>query len=581
MESTTTPKQSQLNRRQSIQKGTMGVAAGIAALQAFRQAHAGVGEGEPLVDEPRLPPNGPHTTAWMVPLPVPTPKESVPELDPPPRKHAIPGEPGRDAHQEWFGHGRKTFYEIHVKEGQHSFHPQLPTQTIWGYDGILPGPCIEAHYNQPVLIRFHNDIHPYATGFGSPEISVHLHNMHSASESDGFPGDYWSSLRYGPGLTGPGNFKDHLYINRYAGFSTDPRGRGDFREALGTLWYHDHRLDFTEQNVYRGMVGTYLLFDWKDSGNEHDTRPGALRLPSGIGKYDIPIVIADFLFDQSGYLYYNPMSQNKGHLGNKTTCNGKIQPYFKVERRKYRFRLLNCSVARHYEFVIMNGSNTESFAYIANDGNLLPAPLTMETIRLSPAERGEFVIDFSKYPHGTRLYMVNRLLMKDGAGPEGLTGSGDSVLRFDVDYDPLEQDVSQVPDRLRPLPALNVHESVRTRRWEFDKDNAVWTVNNRVFDPEKAAAVVKKDTAEIWVFKGNGSWHHPVHVHMEEFRILSKNGVRPPPHERGRKDVVVVGPDETVRVLVRFRDFTGKYLLHCHNLSHEDHAMMARWDIEP
>lgn len=578
MTTTSNSQGSRPNRRQSIQ---LGAAAGIAAFQASRGAHGGVGEGEPAVDEPRLPPNGPHTTAWMVALPVPQPKAPVARLTPAPGEYPVDGEAGRDPHQTWSGTPPRKLYEIHVKEAQHSFHPQLPTQTIWGYDGTFPGPCIVARYQQPVLVRFHNDIHPYATGFGSPEISVHLHNMHCASESDGFAGDYWSSTRHGPGLTRPGAFKDHVYMNRYAGFSTHPKGIGDWREALGTLWYHDHRLDFTEQNVYRGMVGTYLLFDHVDSGNEHDTRPNALRLPSGVGRYDIPLVIADFLFDQSGYIYYNPMSQNKGHLGNKITVNGKIQPYFKVQRRKYRFRLINASVARHYEFLVMNGTVAENLTYIANDGNLLPAPLTMTNIHIAPAERGDFVIDFSKYPHGTRLYLVNRLLMKDGTGPDSLTSPGDAVLRFDVDFDPLEPDVSQVPDRLRPLPPLKREEVVKTRRWEFNKDNAIWTVNKKVFDPEKAAAVVKRDTAEIWVLKGNGSWHHPVHIHLEEFRILSRNGAPPPLHERGRKDVVVLAPEETVRVLIRFRDYTGKYLLHCHNLSHEDHAMMVRWDVEP
>jgi len=203
----------------------------------------------------------------------------------------------------------------------------------------------------------------------------------------------------------------------------------------------------------------------------------------------------------------------------------------------------------------------------------------MNAVRLAPAERADIVIDFSKYPHGTRLYLVNRLLMKDGRGPEGLSSRGEQLLRFDVDTDPMEQDVSQVPARLRELPPINLNDVVRTRRWEFDKDNAIWTVNKKIFDPETAAAVVKRNTAEIWELRGNGSWHHPVHVHMEEVRILSRNGVPPPPHEQGRKDVIVLKPDERVKVFIRFRDFTGKYLLHCHNLSHEDHAMMARWDV--
>ena len=578
MSDTTPQTMPRLSRRQSIQAGALGVAiAGAGALHLNRDARA---QAVPGGEQPKLPPPGPTTSAWMVPLPVPVPKKTVASLNPPPGEYPVEGEAGRLPHQTWTGQAPRKLYEIHVKEGMHSFHPQLPTQPIWGYDGIFPGPCIVARYNQPVLVRFHNELDPYAVGFGSPEISVHLHNLHCASESDGFAGDYWGSLRYGPTLTRPGLFKDHAFMNRFPGFSTDPNGRGDWREALGTLWFHDHRHDFTEQNVYRGMAGTYLLFDALDSGNEHDTNPRALRLPSGVGKYDIPLVIADFLFDQSGYVSYNPLAGTPGHLGNKITVNGKIKPFFKVQRRKYRFRMINASVARFYEFYLMNGSTSQNFTYIANDGNLLPAPLTMNAVRLAPAERGDIVIDFSQYPHGTRLYLVNRLLMESGKGPDGLTTPGEQLLRFDVDFDPLEPDVSQVPAKLRPLPPLKRDEVIKTRRWEFDKDNAIWTVNGKIFDPEKAGATVKRNTAEIWVLKGNGSWHHPVHIHLEEGRILSRNGVPPPPHERGRKDVYVLAPDEVVRVLIRFRDFTGKYLMHCHNLSHEDHAMMVRWDVE-
>jgi FtsP/CotA-like multicopper oxidase with cupredoxin domain len=270
-----------LSRRQSLQLSALGVAAGVSTLRGLGEARAAEDQG---ADTPRLPPAGPPTLPWLERLPMPQVKETVASLNPPPGEYPAEGEAGRLPHQTWSGQAPRKQYEIHVKEALHSFHPHLPTQTIWGYDGIFPGPCIVAKYNQPVLVRFHNELNPYATGFGSPEISVHLHNLHCAAESDGFAGDYWGSLRHGPGLTRAGNFKDHAFMNRFPGFSTDPNGRGDWREALGTLWYHDHRLDFTEQNVYRGMVGTYLLFDARDSGDEHDTRPAALRLPSGVGR---------------------------------------------------------------------------------------------------------------------------------------------------------------------------------------------------------------------------------------------------------------------------------------------------------
>ena len=136
-------------------------------------------------------------------------------------------------------------------------------------------------------------------------------------------------------------------------------------------------------------------------------------------------------------------------------------------------------------------------------------------------------------------------------------------------------------NQLRALPPINMAEVVKVRQWKFDRVNGVWTVNGKMFDPYAADAKLKKGTAEIWELRGSGQWHHPIHIHFEEGRILSRNGVAPPPHEQGRKDEFVVQHEETVRVFLRFRDFAGKYVMHCHNTVHEDHAMMVRFDIEP
>ncbi|WP_309680869.1 multicopper oxidase domain-containing protein, partial [Polaromonas sp.] len=413
---------------------------------------------------------------------------------------------------------------------------------------------------------------------------------HDGSESDGFTGDWYSATKYGPTMTAAGAYKDHHYPNCYAGYD-DPRyhaSDGDTREALGTLWYHDHRLDFTAPNVYRGLTGFYLLFDEIDSGDERDPNPLALRLPSGVGKYDIPLVFQDKFFDSSGMMAFDQFA-TKGILGNKFCVNGKVQPKFPVERRKYRFRLLDGGPSRFYEFYLTDGSGVnQSFTYISNDGNLLPAPLPgVKKVRLGVAERADIVVDFSQYPLGSKLYLVNRLIQTDGRGPETgnrdasglLTNAGTQILRFDIDSDPASPDLSQVPAALRALPPINLAEVVRNRRFEFDKQNEVWTVNGKIFDVENTIASPRRGTAEIWTLKGKGDWHHPVHIHFEEGRILSRNGLPPAPHESGRKDVYVLAPGDEVRVFLRFRDFLGKYMMHCHNLVHEDHAMMIRWEI--
>jgi FtsP/CotA-like multicopper oxidase with cupredoxin domain len=541
------------------------------------------------------PPPGPATPPFMEPLPVYAPK--TPEtLNPLPECYANTAqwECGREPHQGWYEWLPQKTYMLRVKPGMHSFHPHLPTQEIWGYDGIFPGPTFVSRYGEPTIVRIKNELPANSTGFGSPEISTHLHNLHCASESDGFAGNYYSATKAGPTLTASGAFLDHHYVNCYANYDLYPEYDGDYREALGTLWYHDHRLDYTAFNCYRGLVGFHLMFDRLDSGNENydPSNPTALRLPSGVGVHDIPLAISDMQFDSGGYLWIDQFD-NDGHLGNKICVNGKIQPYFKVKPRKYRFRLLDSSVARFYELYLVKGGVNQTFQYIANDGNLLPSPLTMNKVAIAPAERGDIVIDFSKHA-GSQLYLVNRLIQTNGRGPDGSTTNvrnalgdliapGTQILRFDVDASMPsgEVDYCRVPSMLRPLPPIDLSEVVRTRHFKFDRENDLWTVNGKIVDIEKVTAEPKVNTSEIWVLEGSGGWHHPVHVHVDEGRILSRNGRLPPIHERGRKDVYVLRPGEVVRVLLRFSDFTGKYMMHCHNLSHEDHAMMIRFDIVP
>jgi FtsP/CotA-like multicopper oxidase with cupredoxin domain len=583
-----------LTRRQSIQFAATGAVAGLLVS----------GQGASSADAKDIA-RGPTTAPFVSPLPVRLPKVAVSTLSPPSTSAVQPGsgECGRDPHQRRDDWPTERFHTLHVQQALHKFHPDLPASTVWGFDGVFPGPTFAERYGIPSIVRIYNDLPDASVGHGSPEIVTHLHNMHCGSESDGFTTNFYSSTKNGPTLDSPGRFKDHHYPHCYAGYD-DPRYKttnGDPREALGTLWYHDHREGFTAPNCARGLMGFYLMFDEIDSGNEIDMNPKALRLPSGVGTYDIPLMITDHLFDSSGYVQFDQF-ETDGILGNKICVNGKIQPKFAVQRRKYRFRLLDSSLSRFYELYLTDAAGVnQPLTYIANDGNLLPAPLPANFVHLGPAQRGDVVIDFARFPVGAKLYLVNRLIQTNGRGPEGaltnvrdttgnLIAAGTQILRFDVSAeapwvaDPdnlgqLTRDPSRVPARLRELPPVNLAEAVKKRSFRFDRTNNIWTVNGKIFDFAVPAAVVKKNTAEIWTLEGHGSWHHPVHIHMEEFQILSRNGQPPPPHERGRKDVVVLAPGEVVRIFMRFRDFTGKYMMHCHNLTHEDHAMMIRFDV--
>ena len=519
----------------------------------------------------------PTTIPYLEELPVHVPKTPSVIVDPPPQEYAHADEAGREPHQGWAYWLPQKTYVIEVKQAKHSFHPHLPSQAIWGYDGLFPGSTIVAYEGEPVIVRYVNLLQPDVNSFGSPEISTHLHNGHAASGSDGFAGNYFSPTKAGPTLTRPGKFYDCHYPNCYAGYDKWPGTRGDWREGLGTLWYHDHREHFTAANVYKGLAGFYLVFDRTDSGNENDTDPAALRLPSGIGIYDIPLMITNPKFDASGLLVFDQFDP-EGFLGNKIAINGKISPFFKVASRKYRFRILNASVARFYHLSLRHRGVDVPFQVIANDGNLLPASVIMTSFRVAPAERIDIVADFSTIPVGDQLFLIDRIVQDKGRGPEGyLSPTGSAIMRFDVNR--TAPDNSRVPPLLRALPPIDLASVRQKRHFEFEKENGVWLIDGKTFDVNSPTVKVKRGAAEIWTLEGKGSWHHPIHIHLEEGRILTRNGKPPPPHEAGRKDVFVLNPGETVRVFLQFRDFTGKYMMHCHNTTHEDHAMMLRFDV--
>jgi len=193
-------------------------------------------------------------------------------------------------------------------------------------------------------------------------------------------------------------------------------------------------------------------------------------------------------------------------------------------------------------------------------------------------------VNFNRYALGTELYLVNRLVQTSTRGPGAVQAPGDRVLKIVVNR--TAADNSQVPNTLRPIrrPTAEEIASAPVRRWTFARTSGLWTINSKLVNVKSPAARISKESMEIWdISNPSGGWSHPVHIHFEEGHILQRfvNGaaVAVPAHERGRKDVYNLGPNERIRLFIRFRDFPGKYVMHCHNMIHEDHAMMVRWDI--
>jgi len=509
------------------------------------------------------------------------------------------------------------------------FHPSLPDQRsdkLWTFMGTLPPKLLIGRYGEPILFRHHNRLPADVTnngGCGRHTISTHEHNGHHGAENDGFTGAYFF----------PGQFYDYHYpillaglrsintaaTDRRAGGPDDSGGiitvPGDWHETMSTHWFHDHMFSFTSQNVYKGIAGMFNIYSALDRGNEAIKDGVNLRLPSGTAKsfgnldYDVNLMLADKAWDQNGQLFFD-IFEFDGFLGDAMTVNLAYKPFFEVERRKYRFRILNASVSRFFKLALSDGA---PFFMIANDGNLLPnRVLLAETDELGIAERFDIVIDFSRYSIGQRVSLVNLTEHQDGKGPErdltlteALAGASadpcvGTFLEFRVVRNPAQPDLSQVPEVLIPNPDLTNIPVAAQRTFEFNR-GANQTTNDPVtsfFGPwgvaadggrtlaadfGRVSAAPKFGSREIWTLvNGGGGWDHPVHIHFEEGQVLARDGsaANVPPWERGRKDVYRLRPGGSVTLTMQFRDFGGMFMEHCHNTVHEDNAMLMRWEID-
>jgi FtsP/CotA-like multicopper oxidase with cupredoxin domain len=412
------------------------------------------------------------------------------------------------------------YYELAIREASVEILPGKLTR-IWGYNAQFPGPTIHARSGRRTVVRQRNQLRV--------PISTHLHGSHVSPGNDGHPTD----------LVAPGATKDFHYPNL---------------QGAASLWYHDHVHHFTSRNIYLGLAGLYLL---------HDGREARLRLPSGT--FDVPLLIQDRSFTPSGALAFRDDHFNV--VGNTILVNGRPQPYFQVMARKYRLRFYNASNTRNYRLRLDSG---QRLVQIGSDGGLLPAPYTASEIELWPAERADTVVDFSRYPVGSSV------VLKNAAADTGLVAD---VMRFDIVG--AAPDDSVVPSRLRPMPPLPRARVTRTMLLGFEGESTNWVINGKRFDHRRIDARPRRGVAEVWRLANRTDQAHPMHLHNQQFRVLDRDGRRPPPGEAGFKDTVRVDPGETVSVLVLYQRYLGRYVFHCHSLPHEDHSMMGQLQVIP
>jgi spore coat protein A, manganese oxidase len=416
---------------------------------------------------------------------------------------------------------------------------------VYSYNGTVPGPTINVQQGRRAVLHVHNNLpgtHPH---FGQRSTtSVHLHGSASLPQYDGYASD----------VTAPGLCKDYRYPN--------------FQPAR-TLWYHDHGVHHTAVNAYAGLYAQYHM---------HDAAEREL-LPQG--EFDVPLTIVDAILDENGNLAFD--HESSGLWGDVILVNGRPWPVMRVKRRVYRFRVLNASISRSYRFALDTG---DPVTVVATDGGLMPRARQVDQWRHAGAERYEVLIDFSKYRPGQRVTLRN--LSNDNNRDYDHT---DKVMAFQVTDEPFSRrdpTWRRIPDRLVNSHVMNLRESdaTRVRRLRLERQSGMWTVNGHTWSDvvdsrfNLLVADPKMGATEIWELEnGSGGWFHPLHIHLIDFKILSRNGRAPFDHERGPKDVAYVGENETVRVIMKFGPHRGRYMVHCHNLPHEDHDMMVQFAV--
>jgi FtsP/CotA-like multicopper oxidase with cupredoxin domain len=476
-------------------------------------------------------------------------------------------------------------YDIVQRFGVADIMPGYKTP-VFGYNGLVPGPTLRVNRGTPVTVRqtnllqqppaapYQNVAAPssYTSDPWQRSTSTHLHGSASLPQYDGYASD----------ITYPGQVKTYFYPN-----CQDAR----------TLWYHDHGVHHTSQNAYNGLAGMYILHDRAEAGLGIPTgAPGSASAP-----YDVPVIVKDAMFATDGSLIYDDNSES-GIYGDVVLVNGVPWPVMDVEPRKYRFRILNASVSRSYKWQLHDGRAPVPVTVIGTDAGLMPRPMTVTDFRHGMAERYEVIVDFANYrgalltlknllpPNNINYDTVKQVMQFRVARTDPTTLAGNAVPSG-------WQELVESPECMTWNESSLLAQGVPVRKFQFIRTNGHWTINGEtwenVIESEYTHCMAEPDrnAVEIWELTNtSGGWFHPVHIHLVDFQVLSRNGsaANVLPHEKGGKDVVYVGENETVRVAMRFAgpaagpgwpEPRGRYMMHCHNLVHEDHDMMMQFSV--
>lgn len=491
---------------------------------------------------------------------------------------------------------------------------------VWGYNGSYPGPTMVTRKDRPINVFWYNKLvdddnrplpHllPVDTSvmwalkgfenwqqYGVPVVT-HLHGGHTESASDGLP-DAWFTPNFS--LKGSGFIKGDTVPYTYS--NTQP---------AATLWYHDHTLGITRLNAYAGLAGFYIITDEHES-----TMQANNQLPAS--PYDIGLAIQDKSFTADGQLFYPTMAPAPGlpqpsllpeTFGDIILVNGMAWPVLEVEPRQYRFRIVNASDSRFYDMFL---SSAQDIFQIASDDGLLETPVKVSGgVLIAPGERKEIILDFSNPSlKGQTIVVRNHGKMPFPRGSTVNPSTTGKVMAFRVSKS-LNKDfpLTELPGTLRsPIERLTTNLPPRKLILFESTDSLgrlkpmLGTVEKGVLDfHDPVTENPALNSTEIWEIYNETEDAHPIHLHQVHMQLIGRqkfsatvdpetgkperirligNPKPPLPEEKGWKDTYIMFPGEVTRVIANF-DLPGRYVWHCHILSHEDHEMMRPFFVGP
>jgi FtsP/CotA-like multicopper oxidase with cupredoxin domain len=404
------------------------------------------------------------------------------------------------------------------------------TSDVYAYNGKVPGPTLELVEGDRVTVRFRNEL-PEPT-------TVHWHGLSLPVDSDGSPMD--------PVLPG----EERFYTFTAAAGSA------------GTYWYHPHPHHETTAQVTRGLYGALVIRSPEDPLPESYTERLLVLsdnriLEDGTFDFTVPTTLQGQIDHQNG------------REGDLLFVNGEITPTLEIRSGEIqRWRILNTAASRVYRLAISG----HTFLHVGSDGGLFEHPVEVSELLIANAERMEVLVRGTGAPGSTA---VLETLPYDRYMPQTRPADWDQprellTLRY-ADAPPVTPD--PLPETLRPIPPLDPADASVTREIVM----AQGMLNNRHFDMNRVDVSARLGATEIWLIDNVVGMDHPFHLHGFQFQILDRNGVPEP--FRSWKDTVNVPKHETVRLIVRFADHPGKWMLHCHILDHEDQGMMGILEV--